>query len=89
MCWYVTHHQLALLTVGRAASAYEWEKGSIIVKQVEEEEGEAGGVLQSIDEEERLSFICHLQRKTEYYFDVSVYGGMTLGLPLIERSSSP
>lgn len=46
---------------------YEWKEGGIIVKQVKEDEGEAGRVLQTIDEEQRLAFICHLQRKGEYY----------------------
>lgn len=42
---------------------YERKEGAFIVKQVEEEEGEAGRVLQSIDQEHKLLFIHRLQRK--------------------------
>lgn len=72
MCECVTHRQLVLFTGGSAAGVYEREEGGIIVKQVEEEEGEARRVLQPIDQEQRLPFIHHLQRKIEYYSNASL-----------------
>lgn len=73
MCEHVTHRQLVLLAVCRTAGVYEREEGSTVVKQVEEEEGEAGRVLQTIDQEQRLPFVRHLQRKTEHYSIASLH----------------